>query len=153
MIGLRKQLRRPIFYEVITMENLPNGVTLDLCEGAFPLSTDSMTLAHFARLPKNARVLDLGSGCGTLGLLLCAGAETCHVTGVEREERAHQMALHNIRSNCLSHRMESICADLRTLPTFLEPGSMDCCISNPPYFSGGPGSQTHLTARREDCCT
>ena len=43
------------------METLYNGFTLEIPEGAFPLSTDSMVLAHFARLPKNARVLDLGS--------------------------------------------------------------------------------------------
>ena len=66
------------------MEQLPNGFTLNLPEGAFPLSTDSMVLSHFVRLPKNARVLDLGSGCGTLGLLLCAVNESCRVTGVER---------------------------------------------------------------------
>ena len=52
------------------MEYLPNGYSLELVSGAFPLSTDSMVLSHFVRLPKNARVLDLGSGCGTLGLLL-----------------------------------------------------------------------------------
>ena len=57
------------------MEILPNGYTLELAEGTFPLSTDSMVLAHFAKLPKNAHVLDLGSGCGTLGLLLCAKEE------------------------------------------------------------------------------
>ena len=54
------------------METLLNGFTLDIPQGCFPLSTDSMVLSWFARLPKNARVLDLGSGCGTLGLLLCA---------------------------------------------------------------------------------
>jgi len=153
MIGLRKQLRRPIFYEVVTMETLPNGLTLELCDGAFPLSTDSMTLAHFARLPKNATVLDLGSGCGTLGLLLCARADGCRVTGIEVNEAAHAMANHNIQRNQLSHRLSSILADLRQVRSFLEPGSMDCCISNPPYFSGGPGSQSHLTARREDLCS
>ena len=42
------------------MEQLYNGFHLELPPGAFPLSTDSMVLAHFARLPKNARVLDLG---------------------------------------------------------------------------------------------
>lgn len=71
------------------MEQLPNGFTLNLPEGAFPLSTDSMVLSHFVRLPKNARVLDLGSGCGTLGLLLCAVNESCRVTGVELSQSAH----------------------------------------------------------------
>ena len=54
------------------MEVLHNGYTLELSEGAFPLSTDSIALAHFTHLPKHATVLDLGAGCGTLGLLLCA---------------------------------------------------------------------------------
>ena len=54
------------------MEYLPNGFTLEIPAGAFPLSTDSMALAHFVKLKRGAAVLDLGSGSGTLGLLLCA---------------------------------------------------------------------------------
>ena len=54
------------------MEILQNHYTLDIPAGCFPLTTDSMLLADFVRLPMNGTVLDLGSGCGTLGLLLCA---------------------------------------------------------------------------------
>ena len=135
------------------MEHLPNGFTLEIPEGAFPLSTDSMVLAHFVRLPKNARVLDLGSGCGTLGLLLCAQDKRCSVTGIELEETAHQAALENIRSNALAPRMESICADLRSVSERFSPGGFDLCVSNPPYFSGGPASRETPLARREDACT
>ena len=135
------------------MEYLPNGLTLELAPGCFPLSTDSMLLGHFARIPRNARILDLGSGCGTLGLLLCAKDPHCRVTGIELTEAAHLAAVENIRRNALEHRMESICADLRYLPGLIEAGSYSCCISNPPYFSGGPSSQTNPTARREDTCS
>ena len=135
------------------MEHLPNGFTLELSSGAFPLSTDSMVLSHFAKLPKNSHVLDLGSGCGTLGLLLCSKSETCQVTGMELSEEAHEAALTNIRRNCLDARMESLCADLRSVSAMFSPGSFSCCISNPPYFSGGPASRSHPLARREDCCT
>ena len=135
------------------MEILPNGLTLSLCDGAFPLSTDSMVLAYFVRLPKNARVLDLGSGCGTLGLLLCSKDPGCHVTGVELEEKAHLEALENIRRNGLDTRMESLCADLRSVSERFSPGSFSCCISNPPYFSGGFSSKTLATARQECSCT
>ena len=48
------------------MEILYNGFTLDVHPGVFPFSTDSMVLSHFARLPKNARVLDLGAGSGPM---------------------------------------------------------------------------------------
>lgn len=135
------------------MEYLPNGFTLEVPAGAFPLSTDSMVLSHFVKLPKKARVLDLGSGCGTLGVLLCAGDPGCSVTGVELSQTAHRAALENIRRNDLQPRMESICEDIRRVPEVFAPGSFSCCVSNPPYFSGGPASQTTPAARREDCCT
>ncbi len=135
------------------METLPNGFTLELCSGAFPLSTDSMVLSHFVKLPKNASVLDLGSGCGTLGLLLCSRDDHCRVTGLELDETAHAAALENIRRNGLEARLESICMDLRTLPEKIAPGSFSCCVSNPPYFSGGPASRQLPLARREDACT
>ena len=130
------------------MELISNGYTLDLT-GGFPLSTDSMVLADFVRLPKNARVLDLGSGCGTLGLLLCARDDGCTVTGVELEEAAHAAALENIRRNGLEGRLSSICADLRSMP----PDSFHVCVSNPPYFSGGERHSRTPTARSEDTCT
>lgn len=135
------------------MEYLPNGFTLDIPPGCFPLSTDSMALAHFAKLPRNARVLDLCSGCGTLGLLLCACNEHCCVTGIERDFPAHQAALGNIARNGLVPRMESICADIRDISNHFEPGSFSVCISNPPYFSGGPVSHALPDARKETCCT
>ncbi len=133
------------------MEQLHNGFRLET-GGGFPLSTDSMLLAAFAKLPKQARVLDLGAGCGTLGLLLCARDGACQVTGVEIDPAAHGAALENIRRNGLGERMVSICADLRSLSSTVPPGSFDCCISNPPYFSGGPASAAHVAARRNDSC-
>ena len=77
------------------METLFNGNTLDIAPGAFPLSTDSIALADFVRLPKKARVLDLGSGCGTIGVMLCARDPGCTVTGIELDETAHAMAQKN----------------------------------------------------------
>lgn len=132
------------------MEYIATDFTLDLTDG-FPLSTDSMVLADFVRLPKNARVLDLGSGCGTLGLLLCAKSPGCTVTGIELEIAAHTAAVENIRRNSLDFRLFSLCADLRTMP--FEPGSFQVCLSNPPYFSGGAAHSRDPLARREDCCT
>ena len=132
------------------MEYIADHYTLDLGPG-FPLSTDSMVLADFVRLPKNAAVLDLGSGCATLGLLLCARDQSCRVTGMELQEAAHAAAVENIARNGLEGRLSSICADLRDMP--LAPGSFQVCVSNPPYFSGGAAHSKNPTARQEDTCT
>ena len=134
------------------MEYLHNGFTLDICEGAFPLSTDSIALSGFARLPKQANVLDLGAGCGTLGLLLCAKDPGCKVTGIEVDKNAHRTALKNIESNQLSSRLTSICADLRTVPSIFPSGGFHCCVSNPPYFSAAQES-ANSKARHEQLCT
>ena len=135
-----------------TMEFLTNEYTLDLT-GGFPLSTDSMVLADFVKLPKNARVLDLGSGCGTLGLLLCARDKSCTVTGIELDADAHRMALENARRNGISDRLHSICGNMTAVADFITPGSFSVCVSNPPYFTAGPRSLSHPTARREDQCS
>jgi tRNA1(Val) A37 N6-methylase TrmN6 len=134
------------------MEYLHNGFTLEICDGGFPLSTDSIALSGFVKLPAKANVLDLGSGCGSLGLLLCARTDDCTVTGIELDENAHRTALKNIAANGLCPRMDSICQDLTAIRTYLQPGSFSCCVSNPPYFSAGPQSKLPL-ARREDACT
>ena len=133
------------------MEYLHNGFTLSLCEGSFPLSTDSIALSGFVRLPRQAKVLDLGSGCGTLGLLLCANDSACQVTGVELDEKAHLTALENARTNGIESRLASICADLRTLHSFLEPGSFQVCVSNPPYFPAGQESANSKARHQLDC--
>lgn len=135
------------------MEQLHNGYTLEIAPGAFPLSTDSMVLSGFVRLPKNARVLDLGSGCGTLGVLLCARDAGCRVTGIELSEDAHRAALENIRRNALSSRLSSICGDIRCADTLVTSAGFDICVSNPPYFTGGPASRAVPLARREDRCS
>ena len=131
------------------METIRQSFTLDL-SGGFPLSTDSMVLADFVRLPKNAAVLDLGSGCGTLGLLLCSRDPGCTVTGIELDEKAHAAAVENIERNHLGERLHSICGDLREIP--VAPGSFRVCVSNPPYFSGGERHSRNPDARREDSC-
>ena len=134
------------------MEQLHNGFTLELCEGAFPLSTDSIVLSGFTKLPKQANVLDLGSGCGTLGLLLCAKDSCCKVTGIEVDENAHQTALQNAQRNGICARLTSICADLRSVSSVFSSGSFHCCVSNPPYFSAAQESANSKT-RHEQLCT
>ena len=135
------------------METLFNGYTLDIAPGTFPLSTDSMALADFVRLPRQARVLDLGSGCGTIGMLLCARDSGCAVTGIELDETAHTMALKNANINGLQDRLCSICGDLTDLSVHTAAGSFDVCVSNPPYFTAGFLSRTAPQARHEQNCS
>lgn len=127
-------------------ELFPGGICYCPGSGTFPLSTDTMALGYFARLPKAAKVADLGSGSGALGLLLCGSHPDCTVTGLEIQETAHQAALENIARNRLEGRMKSVLGSVRDARQLFEAGSFSCVVSNPPYFPAGPGSSA---ARKE----
>ena len=135
------------------METLFNGFTLDIAPDTFPLSTDSIALADFVRLPKQAKVLDLCSGCGTLGILLCAKDSKCTVTGIELDSKAHEMALKNQADNRLENRFASICGNIIGITELIAPGSFEVCVSNPPYFTAGFLSKNIPNARHEECCS
>lgn len=134
------------------MQTLWNGITLAQEGGAFRLGTDSLLLADFLTLPPGAAVADLGSGCGTLGLLLCARDAACRVTGVELDERAHRAALENIAKNGLEARMTALLGDVREIRSILPAGSFDCVLANPPYFPAGSGKVSRKSgmARSEE---
>lgn len=133
------------------MEELWKGLSLRQ-ETGFRLGTDSVLLADFMTLPRRAQIVDLGSGCGTLGILLCARDSECCVTGLELREAAHAIALENIKNNALEGRLHALLGDVRQIRTLLPANSVDCVISNPPYFAAGSGklSATAAQARAEE---
>ena len=122
----------------------------------FSLSTDTMALADFAHVKHGARVCDLGCGCGALGLLLLAGDETLHVTGIEIQEAAARCAMENAALNSLSG-FSVLHGDLREYRTLLPANGFDAVLSNPPYYpveSGAIADDAPLAiARSELCCT
>ena len=133
-------------------ERLGEHMVLRLQDESFPLSTDSMLLASFVRLRKGERVADLGSGCGTLGLLLCARWKDCRVEGIELQELPHRRALENIAHNALESRLSSQLGDVRQVRSLYAPGSFSAVVSNPPYFPAGSGktSTRQSIARSEE---
>ncbi|MFR7742386.1 MAG: methionine biosynthesis protein MetW [Acutalibacteraceae bacterium] len=60
-----------------------DSIRMKIPDAQFRMSTDSMVLADFCRIRPGSRVLDLGCGCGTLGLLLLGADETLRVCGIE----------------------------------------------------------------------
>lgn len=120
-------------------EILWNGFHLLQADSRFRLSTDSMVCAAFARFPRHASVADLGCGSGALAMLLLASDDTLRLTGIELDRQSAAMAAENAKQ--CPDRFSVIHGDLRHIRQLLPAGSMDCCISNPPYFPAGSGKQ------------
>ena len=122
----------------------------------FPLSTDSVLLADFAALSGKRTVMDLGAGCGTLGLLLAAANPDVRCEGIELQDASVQWAETVIALNRLDTRVRVLQGDIREIAARYKPGSFDAVVSNPPYFPVGHGavaeSDSLAIARTELCC-
>lgn len=131
-------------------ETLWNGMRLAYDAACFPPGTDSILLAQFASLPPRARIADLGAGCGTLGVLLCARMTDCTVTGVELDPAAYRFAQKNIEKNALHDRFCAMQGDVREIRSLLPAGGFSCVVSNPPYFPVGSGKTGARAALRSE---
>jgi tRNA1Val (adenine37-N6)-methyltransferase len=102
-------------------------------KGGYRFSIDAVLLSQFVKLRRNEGVIDLGTGCGILPLLLSQKATRHSFVGVEVQKALADLALKNVRINDLESRITILRQDFRTLPDTLPPGSFDVVISNPPY--------------------
>lgn len=132
------------------------GPILHHSPGVFPMGTDSVILASFARPGKNDRVLDLGTGTGILPILLLYDRPGCTASAVELEETACQTAEKNFLANNLAQRIRLIPGDLREYRSLIPAGQFDLTVSNPPYFGVGTGPDATgglINARGDGTCT
>jgi len=111
-------------------------------------------LAGFAAPFCRGAVLDLGTGCGVLLLLLSRLAPAGFSgTGVDLQEDLLAFARRNFRENCPDGRLVAVPGDFRGEIPGVESGSFDLVVSNPPYGRAGHGRRNpdpgRETARHE----
>ena len=130
-------------------------IRMTIPDAQFRVSTDSMVLADFCR-QAGGRGLDLGCGCGTLGLLLLGSGAAKSICGIEIQPEAARQAEENARKNGLADRFTVVCGDLRQAHAQIPAGSFDFALSNPPYYPPGSGrlrrEDSLSLARSELCC-
>ena len=108
------------------------GPVLHQAPGVFPMGTDSILLAHFARPGAKDRILDLGTGSGILPVLLLSMQHRASAAAIELEPAACQLAQKNFTCNGLDARTRLISGDLRQHRTLIPAGGFDLTVSNPP---------------------
>jgi len=109
-------------------------------EGGYRFSIDSVLLAGFAAPHCRGRVLDLGTGCGVLLLLLSRLAPGMDSgTGVEIQPALCAFAERNFRENGPERRLRAVRGDFRREAPGAAPGAFDLVVANPPYGRAGHG--------------
>src|SRR4030043_2409746 len=99
----------------------------------YRFSMDAVLLSQFINLRKNERVMDLGTGCGILPLLLSHTTKAHSFIGVEIQKKLGDCAKKNVILNHLENRISILKQDFRGLRNTFPPGSFDVVLSNPPY--------------------
>lgn len=80
----------------------------------------------------SGRVLDVGAGCGILGLLLKRDFKKIDLSMLDLLELNSEISSYNAKSNCLEAR--AITADFAN---FKDSEKFDLIISNPPFYHDG----------------
>ncbi len=134
----------------------PDGPRFLRSGDGYPLSTDSVLLAHFAAGLRAGSIFDLGCGAGVLTVLLQLSHPAATVGGIELQPEAAALC----RANLAENGMDAggiLCGDLRLHRTLLTAGTYDLVVSNPPYFAAGSGysapDPARAEAREERTCT
>ncbi len=125
----------------------------------YRFSIDPVLLAHFVRLGKDERLLDLGAGCGVLGLILLyrSAAQIRSLTAFELQAGLAELSRENVELNRFYEKMKVVEGDLRSILNYLEPESFSTVVCNPPFYRAGTGRSSAngeaLVARHQVACS
>ncbi len=138
------------------IEDLQNGYVIIQNPDYFSFGTDAVLLADFADVSPGQHVVDLGTGCGIIPLLLIARRPDIHITGIEIQSGIADMAQRSIAMNKLNDRINIVCGDLKDARKYV-PHGVDTVVCNPPYEKADAGKHNgsaHVSiAKREIKCT
>jgi tRNA1Val (adenine37-N6)-methyltransferase len=117
-----------------TLDTFFNGkLQITQKKKGYRFSMDAVLLSQFIKIRKNERVMDLGTGCGILPLLLSHTTKAHSFVGVEIQKGLAECAEKNVVLNHLEDRISILMQDFRELKEIFPPGSFDVIFSNPPY--------------------
>ncbi|MFH1953905.1 MAG: methyltransferase [Pseudomonadota bacterium] len=100
-------------------------------KGGYRFSIDAILLSKFVTIRPGDVVIDLGTGCGIIPLLLLLTTPVSHVFGLEIQEGLASQAVRNALLNGMSNKMGIVLGDIRFPP--MAGGSAEVVICNPPY--------------------
>lgn len=96
------------------------------------VGTDAVLLGAWATPPPEGRILDIGTGCGVIALMMAQKSEA-HITAIDIHGPSVQQAKGNFGLSTWPERLNAINISLEDF-TSQQKACFDYIISNPPFF-------------------
>jgi tRNA1Val (adenine37-N6)-methyltransferase len=139
---LEGSVQRPIVNPDETLDDLARTLRIIQKKHGHRAASDDVFLAWTAArvCPGAGRVLDLGSGKGTVAMLLLRCLPRCRVIGVEALAVSHDLARRNSILNGLETRYQPRLGDLRDPSVLVGEPPFDLITGAPPFKPLGSGT-------------
>ena len=119
---------------MLTSDSLFDGeLTVYQEKDGYRFSIDAVLLAGLTRVRASDKVIDLGTGCGVIPLILNHRKRGASYVGLEIQSELVALARKNIEINSLTDRIKILQMDFREASDHFRPESFDLLMSNPPY--------------------
>ncbi len=113
----------------------------------YRFSLDTLILCAFAGVTQGEKVIDLGTGCGVIPLIMARSGEGTQIVGVEHQESLAELARRNVLLNDLDKRIAILHGDVTSLRGRFPASSFDLVVANPPYRRRGTGKVSPKAGR------
>lgn len=120
---------------------VPGTWQLSIAQGTagYRFSLDAFLLADFVSADAPQPLLDLGTGCGVIALLLARRFPKAFIVGLELQSALIADAHQNVVDNHLTRQVALLQADARQTCNLFPPGAFGTVVCNPPYRVVGHG--------------
>lgn len=126
----------------------------------YRFNLDPVLLAHFAVKwpgPVRGALIDLGTGCGVIPLILARKFDRRQLTALEVQPSLYELAQRNVHLNRCERRISLVLGDLRKVDRKLPAGGFAQVVCNPPYRAMEAGRlnphEEKAIARHEVLCS
>jgi len=124
----------------VTQDSFFNGrIRLKQHRAGYRYSIDAVILASAVQPKPRETLVDLGTGCGIIPLILAFRHPGIRIWGVELQPQLAAVAEANIRENAMASQVTVLHADMRSIRPQMVGAPVDTVVCNPPYRCGYSG--------------
>lgn len=103
-------------------------------EKGYRFSVDPLLLSDFVEIAEGETVIDLGTGCGVMPIILAEKTKAEKLVGVDIQKEMVSMAERSVDYNEVQDVVDIVECDLKSLDAKFDAESFDVVLSNPPYI-------------------